>query len=530
MSSTDDTYSMTSSLPSSLDQTPLSSLSAASSYASLVNCDETISIHNEAHHHPHHPHHHQQQQHFNKKPKKISTTNESRLLSTSESNNINNKINNGSNNINKRTCYSTLHNRHVNKLCSILEEPIEIHGQGNFPTLNIVSKDFLLELRRAFHLNHIDIKDVRLNGGAASYVLTNDKSFSYSDIDFIFRCDLSSESTWTQIKTTVCECLFRHISSTNSSNSSQLSFSPIIIQAAYVEKVVRVINPSNNDSWALMSLCNVNGQNIELKFVDRMKRQFQFSVDSFQILLDPLLDHYEQIFKYQQQTNKKQVHHNQYHYYHSKQQHEYRSTKNNRYLSSLHHLPTISVECVYGSFESALTHLNRRLIATTSPERIRGGGLLRYCLLLTRGYRPYDNGIASWQLEKLMCSRFFIDYADINEQEYKLLAFLSSHFSNDDSAKYRYLLQLRLIIERSTVCLMAHERNLTLTLITQLATDYYYRLYDEYNTYSLNGETTTAEVTVPNSITIDVIYHNEWDEWKSLHTPPKKQIQSQQDN
>ncbi len=74
-----------------------------------------------------------------------------------------------------------------------------------------------------------------------------------------------------------------------------------------------MINPSNNDSWALMSLCNVNGQNIELKFVDRMKRQFQFSVDSFQILLDPLLDHYEQIFKYQQQTYKK------YHQ-HSKQQ------------------------------------------------------------------------------------------------------------------------------------------------------------------------------------------------------------------
>ena len=201
--------------------------------------------------------------------------------------------------------------------------------------------------------------------------------------------------------------------------------------------------------------------------------------------------------------------------------------KSSRYgPSSLYRFPPISVECVYGSYESAITHLNRRLIATTSPERIRGGGLLRYCLLLTRGYRPYDNGIASWQLEKLMCSRFFIDYADINEQEYKLSTFLSSHFSNDDSAKYRYLLQLRLIIERSTVCLMAHERNLTLTLIIHLATEYYYRLCDEYNTYNLSGETTTAEVTVPNSITIDVIYHNEWDEWKTLHTPPKKTSQT----
>ncbi|UJR37874.1 hypothetical protein I4U23_030564 [Adineta vaga] len=514
MSSTDDSYSMTSSLPSSLDQTPLSSLSAASSYASLVNCDETLSVHSESQQLQQ-----QEQQYLEKRNK-----NDSKFLSISDSNNSNNKSTNGSTNTNKRSCYSTLQNRHVNKLCSLLEQSIEIHGQGNFPTLNIVSKDFLIELRRAFHLNHINIKDVRLNGGAASYVLTNDKSFSYSDIDFIFCCDLSTESTWTQIKTTVCECLARHISSTNS--STQLSFSPIIIQAAYVEKVVRVSNPSNNDSWALMSLCNVNGQNIELKFVDRMKRQFQFSVDSFQISLDPLLDHYEQISKYQQTPNKKQSHYNQYH--HSKQHYDYRSSKNNRY-SSIQRLPSISVECVYGSFESALTHLNRRLIATTSPERICGGGLLKYCLLLTRGYRPYDNGIASWQLEKLMCSRFFIDYADINEQEYKLLAFLSSHFSNDDSAKYRYLLQLRLIIERSTVCLMAHERNLTLTLITQLATDYYYRLYDEYNNYNLNGETTTAEVTVPNSITIDVIYHNEWDEWKTLHTPAKKSIQSQQD-
>jgi len=40
-----------------------------------------------------------------------------------------------------------------------------------------------------------------------------------------------------------------------------------------------------------------------------MKRQFQFSVDSFQILIDPLLDYYERISKYQQQTNKKQPYH-----------------------------------------------------------------------------------------------------------------------------------------------------------------------------------------------------------------------------
>ena len=202
---------------------------------------------------------------------------------------------------------------------------------------------------------------------------------------------------------------------------------------------------------------------------------------------------------------------------------DYRQSKGNRYSSP--RVPSLAVECLYGSFDAALTHLNRRQIVTTSPEGIHGGGLLKYCLLLTRGYRPYDNGISPWQLEKLMCSRFFIDFADLPEQEYKLLSYLSSHFSNDDSDKYRYLLQLSIIIERSTVCLMAHERNSTLSLISQLATDFYYRLCEEYQSYhpSAPQEITTAEVTVPNSIIVDVIYHNEFEEWKSLYTPSKSQ-------
>ncbi len=152
MSSTDDSYSMTCSLPSSLEQTPLSSLSAASSYSSLVNCDETIPIH-------HDQQQQQQQQHIERKIKKNDIKSDT-----------NTKITNGYNNINKRTPHSTLVPRHINKLCSILEQPVEIHGQGNFPTLNIVSKDFLIELRRAFHENHIHITDIRLNGGKKNHL------------------------------------------------------------------------------------------------------------------------------------------------------------------------------------------------------------------------------------------------------------------------------------------------------------------------------------------------------------------------
>lgn len=55
----------------------------------------------------------------------------------------------------------------------------------------------------------------------------------------------------------------------------------------YIRKMVKV---SDGDRWSLFSLHNDFGRCIELKFVDRMRRQFEFSVDSFQITLDVLLD------------------------------------------------------------------------------------------------------------------------------------------------------------------------------------------------------------------------------------------------
>ena len=102
---------------------------------------------------------------------------------------------------------------------------------------------------------------------------------------------------------------------------------------------------------------------IELKFVERMRRAFEFSVDSFQITLDPLID----------QPNE--------------------------------HRPTVRAESMYGDFMGvrlgklfkigawlqALYHLNKRLIDTRNPEEIRGGGLLKYCHLLTRGFSATQN-------------------------------------------------------------------------------------------------------------------------------------------
>ncbi|KAG7223300.1 hypothetical protein INR49_015656 [Caranx melampygus] len=133
--------------------------------------------------------------------------------------------------------------------------------------------------------------------------------------------------------------------------------------------------------------------------------------------------------------------------------------------------PTITVEaeCMYGDFEQAMHHLRHRLIATHNPEEIRGGGLLKYSDLLVRNFRPAsETEIKS--LERYMCSRFFIDFPDVSEQQRKIEAYLQCHFiGNEEASKYDYLMTLRRVIDESTVCLMGHERRQTLNMITVLA-------------------------------------------------------------
>ncbi|XP_029030534.1 uncharacterized protein LOC114870059 [Betta splendens] len=130
---------------------------------------------------------------------------------------------------------------------------------------------------------------------------------------------------------------------------------------------------------------------------------------------------------------------------------------------------TVEAECMYGDFQQALDHLRRRLIATHNPEEIRGGGLLRYSDLLVRNFRPAsETQIKS--LERYMCSRFFIDFPDVGEQQREVEAYLQCHFvGSEEAGKYDYLMTLRRVVDESTVCLMGHERRQTLNMITVLA-------------------------------------------------------------
>lgn len=322
------------------------------------------------------------------------------------------------------------------RLFDVMDEVVAIPGRGHFPTLHVRLRELVAGVRARLEADAADggagvtVRDVRLNGGAASHVLC-DRAQPYSDIDLIFTADLPTARHCDRVKTAVLS----HIATLLPPIAGRRRASPAGIKEAYVTKMVKV--NSEGDRWSLISFGNSRGhKSVELKFVDTMRRQFEFSVDSFQITLDSLLAFHE--------CGQLPISENFY--------------------------PTVVGESVYGDFHEALYHLSEKFIATIRPEEIRGGGLLKYCALLAKGYKAARPDRIK-TLERYMCSRFFIDFPELGMQRSKLEAYLRNHFvgRTDEALKHRYLTLLHGVVRESTVCLMGHERRQTLSLIEAMA-------------------------------------------------------------
>lgn len=324
--------------------------------------------------------------------------------------------------------FAVLTYEQVVRLGEVLSRRVEVHGRGNFPTIQVVLKDLVEAVSSRLREKGAKLRDIRLNGGAASFVLCQDQKYIFNDIDLIFGVDLTCPQRIHMIFDVVMEALTDFLPEGVSKNR----MCSATLKDAYVKKLVKVTDDSNR--WSLISLSNDEGRNVELKFVDTMKRPFEFSIDSFQINLDSLLSFFK--------------------------------------LSTLpiksNFFPTVIAESVYGDIGIALHHLDNRLIATRNPEEIRGGGLLKYCNLLVKRYTPEDRKEIRI-MERYMCSRFFIDFGDLDTQVKKLQKYLQDHFHGEERVKCEYLRILYRTIASSTVCLMSHERKQTLMIIEQMA-------------------------------------------------------------
>ncbi|CAM4947339.1 unnamed protein product [Rotaria socialis] len=318
-------------------------------------------------------------------------------------------------------CNSSILNlSQTKRLFSLIDSPILISSETSLPTLTVISSIFLIRLKTEAQQQGLDLNDIRLSGGAASFVLDPTGDLAFRDLDFLISVnDVTSESNWSKIKQAVCAAL----PLSNPENQH-------LCTEVYTDKMIRIIN--EHDRWGLISLRNSDGRNLELKFVEHMKRQYQFSVDSFQILLDPLLNLFYLTRKFH---------------------------------SNLINFPPIIVLSSYGNLSEALQHLHHRLIDVRAPEELRGGGLLKYCDLIARGFRPTNQT----QIQRYMCSRFFIDFRDSSTQEQVLFKYVTSHFGIDYDVRYRFLRCLYDVISTDSVWLSGFERLCFLRIISTMS-------------------------------------------------------------
>eukprot|EP00118_Oscarella_pearsei_P005011 m.22301 g.22301 ORF g.22301 m.22301 type:complete len:420 (+) comp28318_c0_seq4:2921-4180(+) len=314
----------------------------------------------------------------------------------------------------------------VRRLDSVLHEKYEIHGIGHFPTLEVNPYDFAVLLKTRLQKNGFEMISIRLNGSAASYVVKQSDTKDYNDLDLLFHVELTSEVDFQKIREVVLSCL--------------IDFMPVgvcterlgaaTLEDAYVDKMVKVF--TEQDRWSLISLRNECGRNLEVKFVGEMRRPYQFSVDSLQIVVDSYL--------------------------------AYASSIAGPLSSNFY--PSVIVQSMYGNVAEAVEHLDQKVIATKCPEEIRGGGLLKYCSLAVQGYRPTEE---CRRLERYMCSRFFIDFPEAVEIHAQLISYLGSHFSSNPGLQHDFLMTLHDVVNSSTVCLMSFERRQALQLIRYMA-------------------------------------------------------------
>jgi hypothetical protein len=211
-----------------------------------------------------------------------------------------------------------------------------------------------------------------------------------------------------------------------------------MLGVAYLAKMF-ITPPSNSgtdDAWALFTLAPgaPGAPALDLKFVQRISRPYQFSLNSFQIVLP--LSGEQSVANYLSAIGATAVAHADVEAEQKKADvaidnadvagtasaaddanalitaASASSATTAAAIAEEPRPPTMEAVCMYGDFEAALQHVNDRVVAVSCEgdvSLIHGGGLLKYASLLCRGYTVSPH-LDRARMEAMMISRFQIDY------------------------------------------------------------------------------------------------------------------------
>ena len=94
----------------------------------------------------------------------------------------------------------------VKRLNDLMSEVINVHGLGNWATIDVRLSDLVAVVKSKLEADGIKVHEIRLNGSGASSVLAS-SDINYNDLDLIFSVDLSTAKAFDRVKTACLQSL-----------------------------------------------------------------------------------------------------------------------------------------------------------------------------------------------------------------------------------------------------------------------------------------------------------------------------------
>lgn len=214
---------------------------------------------------------------------------------------------------------------------------------------------------------YLSPKSIRLSGSSATKIVCKSKkgkNIRANDIDiniYVVSTILFSkiEKYRTDVLINILKSKLHHI--------DQKYFTRNFIDKYGFLDMVTVHN--DDDRWMLFSIGNFDrSMKIDIKIINYISRSYIFSIDSFEITLDNI------VFGRENDEN---------------------------------------IICKWGDIDKAMYHAIHKSLVIPEPGNIRNG-LLRYCLMLCKGYKIKDR-IKRNSVEQVLVVKFFIDFCGVEK-------------------------------------------------------------------------------------------------------------------
>jgi len=216
---------------------------------------------------------------------------------------------------------------------------------------------------------------------------------SANDLDFVFR--LSNEVNWNYIREVQILAVCGLFQKKRNITLTPADCSNMFFQSSFVmDKPL--------DKWSLISLVSLE-TSIDIKVFYSSSRTYAFSIDSFEIDVNPYLKNNNPPKSLPQNSNPPKP------------------------RMRVLHQSSVEFYSNYPNIDEALSHLHQRILSTDSFEEIHHG-LFRYCLELSRGYHLENPLVSELKLIQTFWKEF--EQMGLSGLKMTLAKFAAKHQNN----------------------------------------------------------------------------------------------------